>query len=393
MTDAETDATGQTRPDPVPVATPPRRRRPLRLWVVLATTVVVVALVVIGIGQVLRAVGDNAAGDPRSTRPGGAGALAQLLRDEGVDVVPANAGLEAGQALTADSTLVVIAPRLLEPERMSALVAARPARIVLVAPTSTDLARIGLDGVEVDAQLSQQTDPGCADPAAVRSGAIYPTPSPTYALSGGAVGCYAQDGGSAMVSTQLDGVPLIIIPTVISNETLPVAGNAALAMNVLGQHRQLVWLMARDEAVAADPGPGRPSLLPGWWPMLITQLLVGLVAVGLWRGRRLGPIIYEQLPVRIRSSETVEGHGRLYQRQEARGAAAAALRAAATGRLTSRYGHVGDPLALAETLAGRTGRPVAVTRTLLAGPDPVTDQQLLDLKIELDALQQEARHP
>src|SRR5690606_41722785 len=55
-------------------------------------------------------------------------------------------------------------------------------------------------------------------------------------------------------------------------------------------------------------------------------LIVVVVLLAWWQGRRLGPLVTEPLPVVVRASETVEGRGRLYRSRRARDRAAEALR-------------------------------------------------------------------
>ena len=79
-----------------------------------------------------------------------------------------------------------------------------------------------------------------------------------------------------------------------------------------------------------DAGSGSPSiwaLFPPWAQRAFWWLLVVGVLLALWRGRRLGPVVTEPLPVVVRSAEVVEGHGRLYRRAGARERAAELLRA------------------------------------------------------------------
>ncbi len=99
----------------------------------------------------------------------------------------------------------------------------------------------------------------------------------------------------------------------------------------------------------------------------------------------------EPLPVRVRSSETVVGHGRLYFRIGARERAAEALRAGARDRLGRRFGHRHNPDALTATLAEQTGVGAQQVWTLLSGPPPATDDELAALARALDELEQKAR--
>jgi hypothetical protein len=123
------------------------------------------------------------------------------------------------------------------------------------------------------------------------------------------------------------------------------------------------------------------------------QAGLAVVILGIWRGRRLGPILSERLPVKVRSSETVEGHGRLYFRLGARDRAAAALRAGSVQRLGAVFGHRDDPAMLAQVVAQRVGRDVPQVRLWLAGPAPPDDDQLTTLARNLDQLEQEALRP
>ena len=118
---------------------------------------------------------------------------------------------------------------------------------------------------------------------------------------------------------------------------------------------------------------------------------MAFVVVAIWRGRRLGPILSEPLPVRVRAAETVEGHGRLYHRLAARDRAAEALRAGSIARLSRAFGHAEDPLALSAAVARRTGRDPAEVRRLLFEAVPGSDDDLVNLARHLDRLEQEAR--
>jgi hypothetical protein len=122
--------------------------------------------------------------------------------------------------------------------------------------------------------------------------------------------------------------------------------------------------------------------------MLVLALLAG-VAAAVWRGRRLGPLVVEQLPVVVRSRETVEGRARLYARAGARLRAADALRIGTIGRLApalglSRLASVDD---VVNAAAARTGRDRAALRALLIDTAPPSDAALVALSDELARLE------
>jgi len=98
-------------------------------------------------------------------------------------------------------------------------------------------------------------------------------------------------------------------------------------------------------------------------------LVIAAILAALWRGRRLGPVVAERLPVVVRAAETVEGHGHLYWSRRSRDRAAAAL-------------------------TPRSGRSTGEIVALLAGPVPTDDATLVALaggldKLEKDALERE----
>ena len=63
---------------------------------------------------------------------------------------------------------------------------------------------------------------------------------------------------------------------------------------------------------------------------------VAVVLLAVVRGRRLGRLVREPLPVVVRAIETTESRGRLYRRAGDRERAAAVLRAGTAQRLTAR---------------------------------------------------------
>jgi len=203
--------------------------------------------------------------------------------------------------------------------------------------------------------------------------------------------CYPTSDGHAYLGVRTaEGVPVELVGGGIANSVLDTEGNAAFAMNVFGSTKDLVWLMSPVPTPRGD-GTRTPTLLPGWWQLAVVQFFVAFVVAAIWRGRRLGPIMVEPLPVSVRASETVEGHGRLYHRLDARDRAADALRTGSRARLSRAYGHADDPHALSAAVASRTGRDPAKVRALLYDAMPNNDDDLVDLARDLDRLEQEAR--
>jgi hypothetical protein len=114
-----------------------------------------------------------------------------------------------------------------------------------------------------------------------------------------------------------------------------------------------------------------------------------------WRGRRLGRLVPEPLPVVVRAVETTEGRARMYRRSAARGWAATTLRAAALGRLRRRTGlpRGVTPAETAAVVADRTGIPAVEVSAVLTGAPPADDAGLVRLAQTLDQLDREVRRP
>jgi len=124
---------------------------------------------------------------------------------------------------------------------------------------------------------------------------------------------------------------------------------------------------------------------------IVVQLCLVVALLALWKGRRVGPLVAEQMPVVVRASETVEGRGRLYRSRRAGDRAADALRTATLQRMLPRLGLGAEsaPPAVVQAVAEHCGmNPQAVAHTLF-GPPPATDADLVLLAHELDNIERQ----
>ena len=140
---------------------------------------------------------------------------------------------------------------------------------------------------------------------------------------------------------------------------------------------------------------GDPSVWPPWTTPAIALLLAAVVLLALARGRRLGRLVREPLPVVVRAIETTESRGRLYRRAGDRSRAAAVLRAGAADRLAHRLavGRGAGPDAVVHAASRATGRPPAEVADILFGPAPPDDAALIHLAQQLTDLEERVRHP
>jgi hypothetical protein len=360
--------------------------------------VAVAALLLLAVTLVTVVTGASARGqlDPESVAPDGSRALATLLAEDGVVVHRVERPEEAARVAAAGSTVLVAFPDLLADAQARQL-ADSGADLVLLAPATPEAY---VEGVTVRSTGSRggPRAPACALPAAQRAGDADVT-AVTYdvRLSGGAQAalCYARDGFAALVSVSAGGVRTTVLGDArpLTNEHLAEHGNAALAMNLLGSHPDLVWYLPPVTAAAAPDGPSLLSLLPAgiWWATAQVAVAVALAAV--WRARRLGPVVAEPLPVAVRAAEATEGRARLYRRFRSRDRASAALREAARDRLLRRLSlprAAGGP-EVVPVVAARTGRHPAQVDALLYGAAPSDDAALVRLADALDTLEREVR--
>jgi Domain of unknown function (DUF4350) len=396
-----------------PASTTDRAARPRRPWrwpAAVAAMVLVAAIA--GLALLNPTSGEPLA--PDNPAPDGARALARVLAERGVDVRTRGTFDQVRSDVESAGrpvTVLVARPGLLTGGRtadLGRLVAAGRADLVLVGADNNTLTDLDLPVGARPVGGPRVLEPRCADPVAGRAGpARLGGTGYTRTGSGGSeVGgppvaevrsCYPVDGAAGYLaldhpdgrrSTLLgDGAPL-------TNERFADAGDAALALGVLGRRSVLIW-WTPDPLDGAVSGrrPSLTELVPPGVRFAALQLVVVVIVLALWRGRRLGRLVTEPLPVVVRAIETTRGRAQLYRRARARGRAAQVLRAATTRRLALRCGlpRTAAPGAVALAAAGATGRPAQDVLGLLVGHEPPDDPTLVTLALDLQALEEEVR--
>jgi len=206
--------------------------------------------------------------------------------------------------------------------------------------------------------------------------------------------CFAGKNG-AVVAEPDERLTLFGADEALTNDQVLRADNAAVAMRLLGQDDRLVWYVPSIDDLVGGDGVSLESLLPQWVRPGLALGLVVLIALVLWRARRLGPLATEPLPVVVRAVETTRSLGRLYRRSGDRAHAASSLRRAARARLAERLrlGSGAAPDAVVREVARRTGRSQDEVAALLGlvGDVPSSDRDLIALAKELAALDREVR--
>lgn len=324
--------------------------------------------------------------------PNGARAAAQILGEHGVQVTEVSTTDAALADARPDATLLITGADQLRPEQLEAL-ADVPADVVLIGLGYGDFSEL-TDRVQVEGGGAQGTYPAeCADEHAQAAEGLS-TAGPGLITDPDVVGCFPLDATGGAVAfgtwTEDDGQTWSVLPNShpLTNAGLDEDGNAALVLRILGQHEHLTWYVPGPNDDFGMDQDATPSLVPG---VVAVQVLITLLAFAYWRGRRLGRVVVEPLPVIVRATETTRGRGRLYRRGRAYQHAAAALRAGTISRIASRVGlpRTASGPEVVEALSRATGRPPQAIDSLLYGPPPTDDASLVTLTQALDTLESE----
>lgn len=404
-----TTAIGDTGPTAVSGPGPGTRRlRGRALW-----TITVLA----GIAAltVLTASPDNGRMlDPAGTGAQGAHALVEVLRDHGVtvDVVGSQEDLRTAVGDGSGVSVVLgnsdylgshgaeqllgttaVADRLVALDPTQALVAGLDAGVSLLpAPNTTEplpahctapLVHPGDTVARLDVRLS-------TDDAAVGT-SCFPLPGADQQGAGGAEDTADHGVGLLIVpaGSRHTEVALVGFPSALTNREITSQAHAGLALRLLGSSPRLIWYQptVSDLAASGDTGRGEP-VWPAWTGAVIAVLTLAWLLYAVARGRRLGRLVPEPLPVVVRAIETTRSRGELYRRARDRERAAAVLRRGTLSRLRRRLAAGNDTPALIQATAEASHTPVAEVAALLTGPPPPDDAGLVALARALTTLEE-----
>lgn len=359
-----------------------------------ARWVVVALIVIIGVALLttyLTTPTPGARMDPASTSADGARALVSLVRDRGVEVVEASDIAAVEAAARPDTLVVVVQTYFLIDEEIMHRLAALPGDRLVVQPISRtreilapEVKRSGTTDYGNDA-------PDCDLREATRAGSVQFGMSDAFEAAGDVpvTRCY----GGALVRYTDDGRDVTVVSTAdfMTNSELLKEGNAALAMNLVGTNPRMIWYAPQQPEGESDGAASLFDMIPDRVNWIVWQLCLVVLLLAIWRGRRIGPLVAEKLPVVVRASETVEGRGRLYRSTRSRDRAAEALRTAAVQRMSPRLGlgPGADQAAVVQSVAERCGQPPQTVAYTLFGPAPADDTQLVNLARELDNIERQ----
>ncbi len=327
-----------------------------------------------------------------STSPDGARALVTLLRDNGIDVIVADTVGDVERSARPDSLVVAAQTFWLYDDAQLARLAALPGDRLLVEPVGKTR-----EALAPLVHSSGSTEfgglaPECDLRAAERAGPVQFDAADTYETAGATAVTRCYRGVLARYDDAGRTVTVVGGSNFMTNSGLSEEGNAALAMNLAGSRPTVIWYAPQHSEGAGSVGDATiTDLIPDQVTWLVVQLVVAVALLAFWRGRRVGPLVVEPLPVVVRASETVEGRGRLYRSRRARDRAADALRSSARQRLAPRLGLRGDaaPPAVVAAVAQRCGLDPQTVAPILYGQPPVSDTELVDLARALDDIERQ----
>jgi len=341
--------------------------------------------------------------DPANPGYSGSQALAHVLSQHGVSVTVVRSQTELlRQTIDASSTVVITqTTRLSGRTAATALAHSASAAGVVLLEADPEVAK-GM-GLPVDSHLTdlaevtadcQGTGMG-PDFQLSRAGRAY-TPS---ANASSAITCFPDksNGGGAMVVLAAAGherPPVILLGDrgLISNGAILDSDNAAIALHLFGQTDRLIWYVPSLADISATDATSR-SIAPIWFEPALALLASAFLLVCLWRGRRLGRLVNEPLPVVVRAVETTESRGRMYRKHRDRTRASAILALATRRRLTAYLGLSASSSteSVAAAAAAVSGRPYNEVLPLLGSPAAHDDSSLLERANALIQLEKEVR--
>lgn len=379
------------------VATPTIRKasRKALYWVIAVVAVLALALISMAFSGAALSAGPSLS--PTDASPTGSKALAEVLRHHGVTVTSADSMRQARDAATdpSSTTIFIIDDAgYLDTGALDELTKLT-SHLIVMSPTfdllDTVAPEIALAG-NVDGVL----DADCALRPAQRAESITGDGTGFRVIDSTAdtVECFdSGDDVHSIVQVRHEDQRVTVIGTrdAFSNEFVLNEGNAALALGLLGESPNLVWLLPTIDEAPAAGGASIAELTPVWVSTVITLFIIAAIAAGFWRGRRFGPLVVEALPVVVRASETMHGRARLYEKASDYLHALDALRMGTIDRLSVLCGlpTVATVDDVIRAVAATTRRQPAEIAHILRDAQPANEAELLHFSDSLLTLEAE----
>lgn len=341
-----------------------------------------------------------------STTSDGARALARVLANsEGVDIVTVSTA-EDVRRLRIGAETTVFLPRADELTTSLAGVVERSTRdagrFVLLSPSQPVLDRLAIPlkqraGLPITITADCQADDVAGQDSLASADVSYALRENTAAATCFPSTSFFDDDAEAShayvalpATTTRPETVVLGAQRAVANRGITKESHAGIAVRMLRHTDRVVWIMPDPQDQAAPLRMDTP--VPEWFLPAIVILMSSGVGLCLWRGRRLGRIVPEPLPVVVHAIETTAARGRLYR---ASGDAASALRLLQDDtvdvlRRQLDLHPASDRGAVAEMTARRLGRDVEEVRSLLTTRDTLNESELVARATQLRRLRHEA---
>lgn len=191
---------------------------------------------------------------------------------------------------------------------------------------------------------------------------------------------------------------VIANPQWFTNDHVALEQNGALGINLLADSAKLKFVYVDPSFAGADSVQDTPenarTLIPLWLQKYLYLLGFAMILFIIYKRIRFGRLAYERLPITVKSAETAQSLGRLYEQNQANTRVAALLQQHALKQLRKRLFLTASTtdLALLKTLQARTGKSELELQKLLLQPFNGSTNELALLSKNLDALIQEVTH-
>lgn len=211
-------------------------------------------------------------------------------------------------------------------------------------------------------------------------------------------GAGGTQAGYVVTLSATDSSPQVVLsgsPEAFTNGTIEEDANAATALRLLGDSARVLWVIPSPSDAAGQESQSLMDVLPRATVPSILLLLITLAALTFWRGRRLGPVVTEPLPVAVRALETTEGRAQLYRQSGDQAHALGILQQSARRRLANAVALPSSAPAedVCRAVASSSGRDLAEVSRILADSRCTDDAALVRTARELQALEEEVRNP
>jgi hypothetical protein len=327
----------------------------------------------------------------RSREPGGTLALRRFLAARGLTVSDATAPQAGG------GTFVLLADlRTFEQDSEILRWVDGGGRLVLADPQSELARQLLVDSPGSVGAIRTTTTliADCAGPEAVAAGSIEVRSSDRglRSVMANAHQCFGGSVGSFLVSRSVGAGTAVVLGgfSPFTNALLDHAGNASFAEQVLGSSQPVVFgtAVVPGTGTAAESEKGVWGSLPAGAKAALLAVAIAALFFVLVRGRRLGTPVLEEPISPIPAGELVRATAKLYRKAGARGFAGELLRTGTATQTARRLGIPAStsPEALSSAMADTAGLPAERVQRALEGPPPGTDDQLLALGRELEAI-------